>query len=749
MNKLASFDRDFEQSFFQLAYDKLQGKLHNLLPFLIGFEIVNKSDDNTKAIGVFGFKSGNGQIVFVPAFFANGKVKELDVLYSRNNSQFYPLNEDYAELFLKDDVTGLGDVADSKRDEIIQDNPPNNFRNTFQPPRTGKYSYAEAKENLNKEAGQPTFDSFFLLKDKIASEISVLDYISKADNNVKAAAWRMLETTPDYTEALRRFYTDDEISNAFIPKEAKVKKRKVKFYNTIESAKDGKLPLEKKKDLVTKGYTIVDEREEKEKTKFGKIQIADKYTNPPSSGFYPYVTELGSIRYGLVLIKPETFITGFSLGDKAIVLDLEAKVKGQCYLVDKKQVFVKDQISVQEYSEVFSMLEEPAEALPSYDTYVMINEALNVTEPFRVLLNSKDHNGIRRIQIELERHVFEQAEYVPTEKKIDNKFFSAPHQSKVTLVITKRTGNTLEHKGTVVYVPKGYKLLKIKPNCPYNYNSARCCSSPSFSTPNIDNTEEINTYKAGKPGGLHAIMAPLYDTGVMPMTVHSNGSEYFVTLNQAKKKYECPIKAKIGMVMDFGFDEKDAEELVDSLIPDVPVNGTVKFAVMGENNIPLIDEAPTANELGQPTYYGTPYEGQLPSDTPPPPDPTRMGLGVKPDVEGLQSEVQKAVDLAAAGQKSIFDTQSIATLSKYIDPSAKVTEYIPNFVSTLDNLGRMLFMIYWETEKFQEMYGKDELPELIEMLKDVFKNLGDLVIFLKRKFPDLSINGNEHTGVTE
>ena len=57
-------DKDFEQSFFQLAYDKLQEKLFNLLPFLVGFEIVNKSDDGEKALGVFAFKSNNNQIIY-------------------------------------------------------------------------------------------------------------------------------------------------------------------------------------------------------------------------------------------------------------------------------------------------------------------------------------------------------------------------------------------------------------------------------------------------------------------------------------------------------------------------------------------------------------------------------------------------------------------------------------------------------------------------------------------------------------
>ena len=99
-----SQQESLEQAFFQLAYGKLQDSLKNLLPFLIGFEIVKKNEDNTKALGVFGFRSQSGEILYVPAFFINGKVKNLDLLYSKNNEQFYPLNEDFAELFLKDDL---------------------------------------------------------------------------------------------------------------------------------------------------------------------------------------------------------------------------------------------------------------------------------------------------------------------------------------------------------------------------------------------------------------------------------------------------------------------------------------------------------------------------------------------------------------------------------------------------------------------------------------------------------------------
>ena len=69
--------------------------------------------------------------------------------------------------------------------------------------------------------------------------------------------------------------------------------------------------------------------------------------------------------------------------------------------------------------------------------------------------------------------------------------------------------------------------------------------------------------------------------------------------------------------------------------------------------------------------------------------------------------------------------------------------YMPEFISCLDKLGRMLFLTYWETEKFEEMYGRSELPDLVELLSNVNRNLGDLVIYLKRKSPELSINMSE------
>ena len=224
--KLAAGDQEFEQAFFQLAYDKLQGKLSNLVPFLVGFQLVKKSDNDTKAVGVFGFKSNNGQILFVPAFFINGKIKELEILYSRNNNQFYPLNEDFAELFLKDDVTGLGSVSTQTKEEVNRDIVNPNMRNIIWPPRTGRVSYAEARDldEKNPEVLQKSAECLLSKRDYVAPP-SLTTFVKSADNTIKEAFYELLSKNAEFADAVRSFYTDEEIADSLrvapIVKEAK------------------------------------------------------------------------------------------------------------------------------------------------------------------------------------------------------------------------------------------------------------------------------------------------------------------------------------------------------------------------------------------------------------------------------------------------------------------------------------------------------------------------------------------------
>ena len=64
-------DQEFEKAFSALAHTELEQKAPVLFPYLVGFQLVNKTDDEKNAVAVFGFKIGE-QWYYCPVFWMNG-----------------------------------------------------------------------------------------------------------------------------------------------------------------------------------------------------------------------------------------------------------------------------------------------------------------------------------------------------------------------------------------------------------------------------------------------------------------------------------------------------------------------------------------------------------------------------------------------------------------------------------------------------------------------------------------------------
>ena len=85
----------------------------------------------------------------------------------------------------------------------------------------------------------------------------------------------------------------------------------------------------------------------------------------------------------------------------------------------------------------------------------------------------------------------------------------------------------------------------------------------------------------------------------------------------------------------------------------------------------------------------------------------------------------------------------MAALARHVGVEDKILEYVTSLLEAVDRLGRILFLLHWDTDKFIEMYGRGDLSTMYELINSVFKNLGELVIFLKRRSPELTINMNK------
>jgi len=92
-------DMPFESAFSNLAHAYLKDKAPGLLDYELGFQLLDRNQENTKAVGIFGFKIGS-QFLYAPVFFLNGKLKGHELLYIKSQDMFVPLKENWLNYLL-------------------------------------------------------------------------------------------------------------------------------------------------------------------------------------------------------------------------------------------------------------------------------------------------------------------------------------------------------------------------------------------------------------------------------------------------------------------------------------------------------------------------------------------------------------------------------------------------------------------------------------------------------------------------
>jgi hypothetical protein len=110
-------------------------------------------------------------------------------------------------------------------------------------------------------------------------------------------------------------------------------------------------------------------------------------------------------------------------------------------------------------------------------------------------------------------------------------------------------------------------------------------------------------------------------------------------------------------------------------------------------------------------------------------DPSVYDPFYTPDPQAMQVAQQAS----QSGQKDVFDVSMVSGLLKSVRPDTKIDRYLGDLMKALDKLGRILMLFFWHQDDFQDRYGKAELPELEDGLRNAFETLGDIVLFLKEK----------------
>jgi len=62
-----------------------------------------------------------------------------------------------------------------------------------------------------------------------------------------------------------------------------------------------------------------------------------------------------------------------------------------------------------------------------------------------------------------------------------------------------------------------------------------------------------------------------------------------------------------------------------------------------------------------------------------------------------------------------------------------IDRWLPYLIKGMDRLGRILFQFYWHGNQFADRYGKQDMAELEDTLRNSFEQMGDTILFLKQK----------------
>lgn len=808
-------DIQFEQAFSNLAHAFLKDKAPSLLQYELGFQLLERNQDSTKAVGIFGFKIGN-QLVYAPAFFLNGDLKGHELLYLKDQGQFVPLKENWLNHILNKKPNVLGEQVDKNTSRLGITPPdlgqmsesPAKFGSAIRPDllpgvaafahfattspyKAAKYEDMIDLETFLKKEGTVVIDALVRqlmsepkLAEKFASDFDGMGIIqraveavrrgqdlggvlgekralatwslgdkppkkmnapSKANGGVRSdgqAAWKASDgyirhpaKSSDYLkEAASASYTiggDGKLKKKYVPKAHQTAGvvEEVRYPQAVKGANlrivtmdsfDPKSDLSAgdRELLLRDGVVFLDKRAEEETSvAYGSSTLT--LTNPTDSGIYEILVKPGSFVKCLVLFGPHNHD---SRQDFATVVRIEGEKNWLNIHPSMLWVKQKGETNGEDYAKWMEGL-PAADSLSKSDSavYVLVGPRGQASCPFRVKDAVSAEGPIKVYDVRFKDYADrERAGNLPpiSKKDIDRDRSYGDYSERITL--TGKDGGLIRTGGGDLYVPNGFKILTVRPDTDSEDGMGVMCGcfgSSSSETPPI------------VPGNNLDLQRAIFDKTASLKVAHS-GSEV-----QIAGASMSPIGGLIYLVRDVGLRVEQARQILKEAEVKRVTRYRVKLADAmttgpgpGAPTIPDPSMSNDASVIG--AQAQTPMERQLPVDMPvgdasqyaamPPPAPD-------------QQTTQAVSQAAQTGQKEILDTSAIGSILKAVRDDTMIDRHLGDLMKGLDRLGRILFSFYWHGEEFQDRYGKQDMPELEDSLRNAFEMMGDVVLFLKQK----------------
>lgn len=784
IKKATGDDQTFEDSLASIGRSSLVAKAPALANYEIGFQVLDKDEDNTRAVGVFGYRVGK-KLLYVPMFYRDGVVKGTEQLRDPKRKVTVPLTDNWINKY-------KGERGDTKPDRISR----STTQSTAQP-SLWQLKYPPTKwASENDWAKEAQADLALAigrrpkLWPQIDPEVNLLKLASETPALMDAFAdWYTKYAW--FAQAVRKFYTPDEITSA-VKRAAAVKTAaecKDPVASTIFAKKEAKIALFPTKQAKTKPAVSVirvrmvkldvrpihpdvdfdkftrhelesgrnvyeDFRKEEEISDAdvwlgGETASRTSLRNPEHNGIYEVIGADNKVHKCAVL----TPLLGWGTAqNRCLIVRLS---DGANTLTHRNAVWVRGEADKPAFRDWVHGLPKIQKGKFPSDRVAAIS--LDETDIGMATCPLDIHDGGEVWGCCYDETSADKpywAPFDPWKDRPDLHAGSRPESAPHRVSVLETTGRPVL-RSNHLYLPEESHWVKLPSE---RFRQAEGSEPERFLL-------WTNTAKSEKKALLQ---------------VEKTAAAYVV--NQTER-YADRNELEEALITRHGFKVAKARELSAQVDKHKAAVAAVKYAADGPG-MGLSYDSPTAPAVNEdritspqgfaddilPTATSSLLSQAIPDMQEQPGAaersrayPTEQGLQVSApgvgnsgDTSGGKQDYDPSEDISAvadaaqSGRKELFDTAALASLVKHTKLRSLLDKCAPRMIRHVSDLGDILAHMAWNTEEWSDQFGRSEIGPLEDQVRDLFDGLGDLYLTLQEKTiagdPDAGILPEEKPG---
>ena len=698
-------DKSFEQTVADLAHDFLSDKAPTLMQSELGFQLLDKSDDDSRGVGVCVFRP-NDILMFAPVFFLNGEIKGHELLFLPEQKMFVPLKESWINELIGKKPAIIGDSVDKSyltRNGMRQPD----MRLFKTPPKFASWvaPYMSHIREYAKSVGT-TFSKTAALMVDSSKKLTKSTDLRRFFKYASARALRKLDKLVKKSKLTKRafedFYPGVDLESLARNKEAEARYKYmlqdtpnpnwvdelckkgenqgfvqiISYSTTITTGTDFDLSEKEKERLLRDQYIVIDHRPD---TDISIIeQKGTTLITPTDTGIYSVLMADGSYK-DLAVVKVIPYEQGsfFNKDNEYLVCELNGHTG---YYTNIKDVYASKKYNNDRFARWY-------EQLPYCDNMSILQGSSRMN-----FINEKGlcYGNVTSYDVK--------------------RFGDIIRMNDGNVEIGNKMTGKLKKSGGKLYVPDDCKVITS------SYESSKL----SFGTPELLERAKYHTHENLK------------------LAVANDWCKINDTTYPTKFAGFCAL------IKDHHLREKDAKALFKQAEANAADHYTVTVSIKKADS--LLDENKLRDNSS--LYFPVPEDspasllsGNIPAG------PTG-GSEVQADdsyyrynedpyrpdnMESFPVQIQQVQQALQSGQEEVFNLSVLKQFLNDGDLGSEIDHEIPELMRGMNHAGQMLFRYYWKGDKFKELYGPQEMPELESSLRKVFELLGDVILLLKHR----------------